>query len=286
MGKGRKLLAAAVSAMLAASLVPVSAFAADASSTADASSFIYELGTYVEHEAIAYVVDGGVQLFSLGDDVLAGAQSLMAIDAEAADEARGGDTVARSGASLLSASADVRAQSGRLVVVRDESKTAEQLVAELEADPRVVFAEPNAVVQSADARDETAALDAANQAVAKDLSDGVTAPDEGEEGTPAKTVSPVPPARVTRLPSLTAIPRTRMPVLLLTLPSMTLLPPALMQPISWHPSCSVRTKTIRQRTSTSLCGASITTASWAGYLQVRLSTLTTMTGKPKRPILL
>ena len=43
---------------------------------------------------------------------------------------------------------------GRLVLVRDESKTTEELIAELEADGRVLFAEPNGYVESFDEESE------------------------------------------------------------------------------------------------------------------------------------
>ncbi|MDM8246346.1 hypothetical protein QUW40_07005 [Collinsella tanakaei] len=40
-------------------------------------------------------------------------------------------------------SAAAGGESGTLVLVRDESRTTEELIAALEADPRVAFAEPN-----------------------------------------------------------------------------------------------------------------------------------------------
>ena len=60
----------------------------------------------------------------------------------------------RAFARSLSANGEAEAAAGRLVLVRDEAKTTEQLIAELEADPRVVFAEPNAVVETGDADKE------------------------------------------------------------------------------------------------------------------------------------
>ena len=86
----------ALGALLACSLVPMPAGMAVADevagSSGDGTGIALAPGTYVEHEAIAYVVDGGVQAFSLGDDVLAGAKSLMDIDADTAAEALGDET--------------------------------------------------------------------------------------------------------------------------------------------------------------------------------------------------
>ena len=53
-----------LAALLACSLVPASAgaaFADDATDAANGAEWAYELGTYVEHEAVAYVVDSGVR---------------------------------------------------------------------------------------------------------------------------------------------------------------------------------------------------------------------------------
>ena len=126
----------------------------EAASSASASADL-EPGTYVEHEAIAYVVGdagSGAGLFSFGGDVLSGAEDLMDVDADTAAEALSDD-------GEDAASAD----EGRLVLVRDESKTTEELIAALEADERVVFAEPNLTVEvpEEDAEDLAAAVDLA-----------------------------------------------------------------------------------------------------------------------------
>lgn len=134
----------------------------EAASSASASVDL-EPGTYVEHEAIAYVVGdagSGAGLFSLGGDVLSGAEDLMDVDADTAAEALSDD-----GADAVSARA-ASADEGRLVLVRDESKTTEELIAALEADERVVFAEPNLTVEAPeedaeDADDLAAAVDLA-----------------------------------------------------------------------------------------------------------------------------
>lgn len=163
----RKLVSALSAAALACGLMPAAAGAEEP--TEDAPSLQLEAGTYVEHEAIAYVVDGaanGIMPFSLGGDILSGAQDLMTIDAGAAEEALGvdvdgADADEAAAVSALSrtrsnAAADI-AETGRLVLVHDDSKTVEELVAALEDDPRVVFAEPNYLVESEDEGDDSAA---------------------------------------------------------------------------------------------------------------------------------
>lgn len=161
----------ALAAVLACSLAPVPALADEPATGADggaALAFEWEPGTYVEHEAIAYVVDGGVQPFSFGGDLIGGAETLMDVDAPAAAQALGEDSAAEADAASNGAAvrsraqaADADEQSGRLVLVRDEAKTTEQLIAELSDDPRVVFAEPNAVVEeSADEAEQQATAEA------------------------------------------------------------------------------------------------------------------------------
>lgn len=165
----------------------------EAASSASASVDL-EPGTHVEHEAIAYVVGdagSGAGLFSFGGDVLSGAEDLMDVDADTAAEALSDD--GEDAVSARAASAD----EGRLVLVRDESKTTEELIAALEADERVVFAEPNLTVEvpeedAEDADDLAAAVDlaledelaesrvASDDAAADDgaATDGETAADE------------------------------------------------------------------------------------------------------------
>ena len=170
----------------------------EAASSASASVDL-ESGTYVEHEAIAYVVGdagSGAGLFSFGGDVLSGAEDLMDVDADTAAEALSDDGA--DAASVRAASAD----EGRLVLVRDESKTTEELIAALEVDERVVFAEPNLTVEvpEEDADDLAAAVDlaledelsesrdASGDAAADDgtAADGETAADEAvADDTPA-----------------------------------------------------------------------------------------------------
>lgn len=130
-------------------------------------------GTYVEHEAIAYVIDGASP-YSRGADVLAGAQDLMEIDADTAAEALGDEAVAPASFALRShaaASNESNDANGKLVLVRNESLATEELIASLEADPRVVFAEPNGIVQNFDTEESAVkdALDVAKDEITKDL---------------------------------------------------------------------------------------------------------------------
>ena len=191
----RKLVSVLSAAALACGLMPVTAMAEE--STEDASSLQLEAGTYVEHEAIAYVVDDaadGIAPFSLGGDILSGSQDLMTVDVSTAEEALGvdadgADADEAAAVSALSrtrsnAAADA-AETGRLVLVRDDSKTVEELVAALEDDPRVVFAEPNYLVESEDEGDDAAAAtqvptDASGTSA--DLADTDGTGDGGAEG--------------------------------------------------------------------------------------------------------
>ncbi len=181
---------AALGALLACSLVPISTGAAAADEAADSPNASFAPGTYVEHEAIAYVIDNGVRTFSLGNDPLDNAEGLMDIDADAATEALGDDLGGDGARAARSRSADNARQTaaGRLVLVRDEGKTTEQLIAELESDERVAFAEPNAIVKSDDVDVEVDATDAIVEPT-EEVADGEggtrqtdEAKDGGEEG--------------------------------------------------------------------------------------------------------
>lgn len=154
----RKLLSAASAFLLACGLMPTAALAEG--QTDGSASVQLEPGTYVEHEAIAYVIDGsdnGIAPFALddssGSSLVPNAQTLMSVGSEAAVEAAGDDVQTRAAepaALARSASHEAAESEGRLVLVRDESKSVEELIAELEADERVVFAEPNYLLETPD----------------------------------------------------------------------------------------------------------------------------------------
>lgn len=181
---------AALGALLACSLVPISTGSAVADEAADFSdgsaNAPFAPGTYVEHEAIAYVIDNGVQTFSLGNDLLDNVEGLMDIDAGTAAEALGGDLGGNDARAVRSRSAGNAQQTaaGRLVLVRDESKTTEQLIAELEADERVVFAEPNAIAEPEDVDAEAAATGTTVESAGEvaDGEEGTRQTDEAKDG--------------------------------------------------------------------------------------------------------
>ena len=184
----RRCVAMLTAFAVAFTSVPLPAAAeepAEAASSASASVDL-EPGTYVEHEAIAYVVGdtgSGAGLFSFGGDVLSGAEDLMDVDADTAAEALSDD--GEDAVSARAASAD----EGRLVLVRDESKTTEELIAALEADERVVFAEPNLTVEvpeedAEDADDLAAAVDLALDAGLPE-SQGASGDAAADDGTAA-----------------------------------------------------------------------------------------------------
>lgn len=191
----RKLVSVLSAVVLACGLMPVTAMAEE--STEDASSLQLEAGTYVEHEAIAYVVDDaadGIAPFSLGGDILSGSQDLMTVDVSTAEEALGVDADGADADEAAAVSALSRARSnaaadaaetGRLVLVHDDSKTVEELVAALEDDPRVVFAEPNYLVESEDEGDDAAAatqVPTDSAGTSTDLADTDGTGDGGAEG--------------------------------------------------------------------------------------------------------
>lgn len=195
--------------VLAVGLLPLPAMAEEAAARPEIR---LEPGTYVEHEAIAYVVDGGARArtFSLGGDLIDNAQTLMEVDADAAEEALGdevgaGETAPAGRARMLSLDGASGETAGRLVLVRDESKTTEELIAALQADDRVVFAEPNGYVESFDAEpdggmedgvdayagDAGSAMDPGDEGLSTegsggDVVDGDAAPGEADDETAAE----------------------------------------------------------------------------------------------------
>lgn len=178
----KRFAAVSFSFVLACGLVPVTASAQPADE--GSPQLQLEPGTYVEHEAIAYVLDdsgSGIAPFSLSDssgsDVLAGAQTLMQVDDEVAAGVLDDDAAAAqpAAASARSASNGVDEPEGRLVLVRDESKSTEELIAALEADDRVVLAEPNYLLEQPEttesAQAESADEPAADASAAEDMTD-------------------------------------------------------------------------------------------------------------------
>ena len=153
----RKLVSVLSAVVLTCGLLPVTAMAEEQAE--GTSSLQLEAGTYVEHEAVAYVVgDGssdGIAAFLRGGSALDDAQTLMEVDAQTVKDVVGEGDGAQSGeslAALSSRSLSMLSESdeGRLVLVRDESKSTEELINELMADDSVVFAEPNYTIDATD----------------------------------------------------------------------------------------------------------------------------------------
>ena len=157
----QKVAAIACSIVLTCGVLPVAAHAQPKQLEGDQGSLTP--GTYVEHEALAYVKDdagsdgqngqSGVQAFSLSEetDLLDSAETLMTVGGQAEelvfDSAAPASNDAMAARSVGAAS---DAAGGRIVCVRNESLSTEELIAQLEEDPRVVVAEPNYLIEQAD----------------------------------------------------------------------------------------------------------------------------------------
>ena len=139
---GRKILSAVTAFVLASALVPIAPVGAVADESAPMRAPIEELlsaGDYVEGEAIALVrVDGDL-------DTEADAETLAEVDADAVK-------LAAEGAEKTEGTADdeaaLRVQSAcsdtyTVQYVVDPSRTTEQILRDLYADPDVIAAEPN-----------------------------------------------------------------------------------------------------------------------------------------------
>ncbi len=176
----KRLVGALLAFVLAVGFVPLPAFAGETGESAAVSSL--EPGTYVEHEAIAYVLDdgAGARSVSLDGGALAGAQTLMAVDAEAAVEALEDEAGSSAHAGARFSDGSPEGSAGRLVLVRDESKTTEELISALQADERVVFAEPNGYVEQVDAEKSDVVADGVDAGAAtSDVAGGQTEPADG-----------------------------------------------------------------------------------------------------------
>ena len=147
----RKVFSALCAIALAGALVPLGGSALATESTFDASAL--EAGTYVEHEAVVCVAPTGIaRSFSLGGSLLDGAEPLMDLSTEAVSLALGDDAAsdASDANGIAPLSLDDEQVAGTLMVVRDESRTTAEIIAELEQDERVLFAEPNYLVTDSD----------------------------------------------------------------------------------------------------------------------------------------
>lgn len=126
----KKKLAALLCCLLVFTSVPMTALA-----ESSGGSEAYVSGDYIEGEAIVCLDAPANSLFrrSAVPELLAGAEVLMEVNAEEADNAAAQTFGLRSAAP----------QPQVLALVKDESRTTAELIAELESYDQVVFAEPN-----------------------------------------------------------------------------------------------------------------------------------------------
>lgn len=126
----KKFLTVLLSALLVAASLPLAAFAQTASEETPVIT-----GDYVQGEVIVCMDSGSTALRSRSalPELLAGAEQLMTLS-DSAGDADNAQLRSRS-----AASADTQV----LALVKDESRSTEALIAELESYPQVVFAEPN-----------------------------------------------------------------------------------------------------------------------------------------------
>lgn len=134
----KKLLTVLLSALLVAASLPLSAFAQTASEEPPVIT-----GDYVPGEAIVCMDSGSAALRgrSALPELLSGAETLMTLS-------EGGENA---DSSLLRSRSAASADTQVLALVRDESRSTEDLIAELEAYPQVVFAEPNYITTNFEA---------------------------------------------------------------------------------------------------------------------------------------
>lgn len=126
----KKFLTVLLSALLVAASLPLSAFAQTEAEEKPAIT-----GDYVQGEVIVCLETGSANQRSRSalPELLAGAETLMTLS-DSAGDADNAQLRSRS-----AASADTQV----LALVKDESRSTEALIAELESYPQVVFAEPN-----------------------------------------------------------------------------------------------------------------------------------------------
>lgn len=137
----KKFLTVLLSALLVAASLPLAAFAQTASEETPVIT-----GDYVQGEVIVCMDSGSAALRSRSalPELLAGAEPLMTLS-DSAGDADNAQLRSRS-----AASADTQV----LALVKDESRSTEALIAELESYPQVVFAEPNYITTNFETTDE------------------------------------------------------------------------------------------------------------------------------------
>lgn len=126
----KKILTVLLSALLVAASLPLAAFAQTASEETPVIT-----GDYVQGEVIVCLETGSANQRSRSalPELLAGAETLMSLS----------DSAENTNSSLLRSRSAVSEDTQVLALVKDESRSTEALIAELESYPQVVFAEPN-----------------------------------------------------------------------------------------------------------------------------------------------
>lgn len=126
----KKFLTVLLSALLVAASLPLSAFAQTEAEEKPAIT-----GDYVQGEVIVCLETGSANQRSRSalPELLAGAETLMSLS----------DSAENTNSSLLRSRSAVSEDTQVLALVKDESRSTEALIAELESYPQVVFAEPN-----------------------------------------------------------------------------------------------------------------------------------------------
>lgn len=126
----KKFLTVLLSALLVAASLPLSAFAQTEAEEKPAIT-----GDYVQGEVIVCLETGSANQRSRSalPELLAGAETLMSLS----------DSTENTNSSLLRSRSAVSEDTQVLALVKDESRSTEALIAELESYPQVVFAEPN-----------------------------------------------------------------------------------------------------------------------------------------------
>lgn len=126
----KKFLTVLMSALLVAASLPLSAFAQTEAEEKPAIT-----GDYVQGEVIVCLETGSANQRSRSalPELLAGAETLMSLS----------DSAENTNSSLLRSRSAVSEDTQVLALVKDESRSTEALIAELESYPQVVFAEPN-----------------------------------------------------------------------------------------------------------------------------------------------
>lgn len=153
----KRFWSALLGVLLVFSLIPSTAFA-ETPNEEHASTIE---GSYTEHEAIVCVVEDASngEIAPLSNTLLDGATPLMELSNETLKEISESDSALKveSEDAVMLLSAETT-PTGQIYLVRDESKTTAQIIEELEQDERVLYAEPNWLIEKYDTEEEALAV--------------------------------------------------------------------------------------------------------------------------------